>query len=78
MRPRYKKWLGLSEQLSPKDKWNHGGVNALGKAHESKSVVLVWKFLYCTRGYRRGAARQHMLYRAFTHAAFLNAGSAFQ
>ena len=28
------KWLGSSEQFFPKDKWSHGGVNALGVAHE--------------------------------------------
>jgi hypothetical protein len=29
------KWLGLSEQRFPKDKWIFGRVNALGNAHES-------------------------------------------
>ena len=29
------KWLGLFEQLFPKDKWMGSRVNALGKAHES-------------------------------------------
>jgi hypothetical protein len=29
------KWLGLFEQLFPKDKWSHGWVNVLGKAPQS-------------------------------------------
>jgi len=32
---RPQKWLGLLEQLFPKDKWSHGWVNVLGKARQS-------------------------------------------
>ena len=30
-----KKWLGLFEQLFPKDKWIGSRMSVLGKAHES-------------------------------------------
>lgn len=49
-------WLGSSEPLFPNDKWSHRGVNTLGKAHESQSVLVFWISLHCRRGYRRGAA----------------------
>jgi len=29
------KWLGLFEQLFPKDKWSHSWVDVLGKARQS-------------------------------------------
>lgn len=29
------KWLGLFEQLFPKDKWSHSLVDVLGKAQQS-------------------------------------------
>ena len=29
------KWLGLFEQIFPKDKWKPDRVNALGRAYES-------------------------------------------
>jgi hypothetical protein len=29
------KWLGLFEQLFPKDKWSHSWVDVLGKAQQS-------------------------------------------
>jgi len=32
---RWEKWLGLIEQLFPKDKWIGSRMSVLGKAHES-------------------------------------------
>ena len=32
---RAQKWLGLFEQISPKDKWKPDRLNALWRAHES-------------------------------------------